>query len=157
MKGFWGLVHQSGSVFGISFPDVPGCISAADSLEEVLAEGMEALSAHLALLKIEGDPLPRPRSYAELTADPEQEWGSDDASWHYVQPREVAAAKMRINIMVGAELLRRADDAAEAAGTTRSALIEEALRERLVLASERIDRTRASRARARPVPAARRA
>ena len=35
---------------GISFPDFPGCISAGDSIEDVIALGGEALALHICLL-----------------------------------------------------------------------------------------------------------
>lgn len=149
MKAYWALVHGKGREFGISFPDVPGCISAGTSLEEVLAEGSEALSAHLALLKADCDPIPEPRSHAELAADPDADWNEEDAAWHLVPTREVAAPRLRVNVMVDPTVLREADAAAAAIGQTRSGFIEDALRERLALAAGRTDQVRQSRARAR--------
>ncbi len=48
------------------FPDVPGCTTAGDGLEEVLANATEALEGHL-----KGEYAPRARSLAEILADPE--------------------------------------------------------------------------------------
>ncbi len=149
MGGYWGLVHSDGGAFGISFPDAPGCISAADTLEDVLVDGCEALSAHLAWMKAEGDTIPPPRSHADLTADPEAEMNVEGGTWHLVVPRAVQAPRLRVNIMIEPGLLREADAAAEAEGKTRSGLIEEALRVRLELAEARIGQVKASRARAR--------
>lgn len=42
---FNALLHQeSDSAFGLTFPDVPGCIAAADSLDGTVSAGQEALS-----------------------------------------------------------------------------------------------------------------
>lgn len=38
MKPYIGIVHQdAGSAYGISFPDAPGCFSAADTLDDLSA------------------------------------------------------------------------------------------------------------------------
>ncbi|BAI95836.1 conserved hypothetical protein [Sphingobium indicum UT26S] len=44
MKYFYAVVHKDAdSAFGVSFPDLPGCFSAADRLEDVLPNAVEAL------------------------------------------------------------------------------------------------------------------
>ena len=65
MRFYIGLVHQdSDSAFGLQFPDVPGCFSAADALEDLLPKASEALALHL-----EGSPLPKARTLHEVQAD----------------------------------------------------------------------------------------
>lgn len=45
MQYFYAVVHKDqGSAFGVSFPDIPGCFSAADRLEDIVANATEALS-----------------------------------------------------------------------------------------------------------------
>src|SRR5256885_10953569 len=71
MSGYIALVHKDeGTSYGVSFPDVPGCISAGDTFEEAVANAAEALAGHLALMKADGDALPSPRSFDELKRDP---------------------------------------------------------------------------------------
>ena len=44
MKYFYALVRKEvDSAFGVEFPDVPGCFSASDDLEDVLPNACEAL------------------------------------------------------------------------------------------------------------------
>ena len=44
MKYFYALVRKDAdSAFGIEFPDLPGCFSAADEIEDVLPNACEAL------------------------------------------------------------------------------------------------------------------
>jgi predicted RNase H-like HicB family nuclease len=44
MKTFIALVHKDeDSAWGVSFPDLPGCFSAADTLADVLPQAGEAL------------------------------------------------------------------------------------------------------------------
>ena len=49
------------SAYGTWFPDVPGCRSAADEEEDILAMAGEALTVHL-----DGEELPTARPIAEI-------------------------------------------------------------------------------------------
>ena len=45
MAGYIALVHKDeGTSYGVSFPDVRGCISAGDTFEEAIANAAEALA-----------------------------------------------------------------------------------------------------------------
>lgn len=50
----------TGSNFSGHAPDVPGCISTGDSLEEMRSMMREALESHLEFLAEDGDPIPEP-------------------------------------------------------------------------------------------------
>ena len=73
MTHYIALIHKDrASIYGVSFPDVPGIIAAADTLDDALSEAAEALAfaaedweAH------SGDPFPRPRSLDALRDDPQ--------------------------------------------------------------------------------------
>lgn len=44
MKYFYALVHKDAdSAYGVEFPDLPGCFSAADSVDDLLSNACEAL------------------------------------------------------------------------------------------------------------------
>lgn len=63
------LIHKDpDSSYGVSFPDVPGVITAADTLQEALELGAEVL--RFAFEDWEGA-LPVPRNLDDLRADPE--------------------------------------------------------------------------------------
>ena len=48
MRYYIGVVHQEGdSAYGVHFPDVPSCFSAADDMDDLLTNASEALSFHL--------------------------------------------------------------------------------------------------------------
>jgi predicted RNase H-like HicB family nuclease len=53
------------------FPDLPGCISGGDDVEEALENAPEALEFYAQELIADGRQLPSPRTRAELEADPE--------------------------------------------------------------------------------------
>jgi len=69
---YYGTVCEGGGTFGIVFLDFLGCISAGDTMEEVIAMGHEALQGHIELMVAEGDDIPEPsvvtleRTAAEL-------------------------------------------------------------------------------------------
>ena len=72
MKHYIAVIHKDAeSSYGISFPDVPGVIAAADSLDQALEEATEALSfAAEDWQELTGSPFPRPRTLDALNADP---------------------------------------------------------------------------------------
>jgi predicted RNase H-like HicB family nuclease len=92
MAGYIALVHKDeGTSYGVSFPDVPGCISAGDTLEEALANAGEALAGHLAMMRDDGDAIPVPRSFEDLRRDPEFLADAADAIVTVVQDRRMPA------------------------------------------------------------------
>ena len=93
MAGYIALVHKDeGTSYGVSFPDVPGCIAAGDTFEAAVADAAEALAAHFALMKADGDALPMPRSFEQLRRDPQFIDDSADAIVTMVTPRTAMAA-----------------------------------------------------------------
>jgi antitoxin HicB len=81
MTHYIALIHKdSESIYGVSFPDVPGIIAAAETLDGALSEAAEALAfaaedweAHA------GAPFPRPRSLDALRDDPQFRARAQDA------------------------------------------------------------------------------
>ncbi|MDA9477000.1 hypothetical protein XI03_21455 [Bradyrhizobium sp. CCBAU 65884] len=74
------------------FPDLPGCISGGDDVEEALESAPEALAFYAQELIADGRQLPPPRTLDELKAEPEF---ADDLRKHTVAliewpPREDA-------------------------------------------------------------------
>ena len=55
------IIHKdSDSDYGVSFPDLPGCISAGESLEEARENAEEALALHIEAMQEDGEALPNP-------------------------------------------------------------------------------------------------
>ena len=73
MQHYLAIVEEGDEnhAYGIWFPDVRGCFSGGDTFEEAMRNAPEALALHLQLLIEDGGELPRPRSLAELKADPD--------------------------------------------------------------------------------------
>jgi predicted RNase H-like HicB family nuclease len=68
-RHFIALIHKDhDSGYGVSFPDVPGVITVADTLEDALVQASEVLA--FAFEDWQGA-LPNPRSLESLRRDPE--------------------------------------------------------------------------------------
>jgi predicted RNase H-like HicB family nuclease len=63
--------EEEGKAVGVWFPDLPGCISAGDSLDEAMTNAAEALALWIDVAKERGDGIPSPRALTELKRDPE--------------------------------------------------------------------------------------
>jgi predicted RNase H-like HicB family nuclease len=86
--GYIALVNKDNDTsYGVSFPDVPGCISAGDTFEEAIDNAAVALAGHLAIMEADGDPIPRARSLEELKQDAEFVDDSVDAVVAFVAPQ----------------------------------------------------------------------
>ncbi|ABD06728.1 Protein of unknown function UPF0150 [Rhodopseudomonas palustris HaA2] len=73
MTHYIAIIEEAGPEFavGVWFPDLPGCVSAGDDVDEALRNAPEALALYLEEVEQEGKPLPKPRTLTELKADPE--------------------------------------------------------------------------------------
>ena len=86
--GYIALVHKDKDTsYGVSFPDVPGCISAGDTFEEAIDTASVALAGHLAVMAADRDPIPNARSLEELKQDAEFVDDAPDAVVAFVVPQ----------------------------------------------------------------------
>lgn len=65
------MIHEENGVFGVSFPDFPGCITGADTLEEAICKAGEALAFHIVGMSEDGDGVPVLRNANEMLEDPD--------------------------------------------------------------------------------------
>jgi predicted RNase H-like HicB family nuclease len=65
------VIHEENGVFGVSFPDFPGCITGADAREESIRKASEALAFHVAGMLADGEEVPALRTISELEKLPE--------------------------------------------------------------------------------------
>ena len=72
MHHYFAVVEDAGpaQAVGIWFPDLPGCFSAGDDVDEALRKAEEALALYAAAEAREGRALPPPRSLSALRNDP---------------------------------------------------------------------------------------
>jgi predicted RNase H-like HicB family nuclease len=71
------VIEDAGSNLGAYFPDVPGCITLGDTVEEIRANALEALELHLA----EEPEAPAPRGLDEHLLEGLELNGSETLVW----------------------------------------------------------------------------
>jgi predicted RNase H-like HicB family nuclease len=71
MTHYIAFVEPGPKNYSAYFPDLPGCASAGDTLDETISNAGQALAAHVEALLEDGDPVPSPRSLEEIKADPQ--------------------------------------------------------------------------------------
>lgn len=73
MPHYIAIIEDAGpdEAVGLWFPDLPGCISGGDDVDEALENAPEALALYAQELIADGRQLPPPRTLAELEANPE--------------------------------------------------------------------------------------
>jgi predicted RNase H-like HicB family nuclease len=63
----YAVVIEAGEMgFGAYVPDLPGCVAAAETREEVVRLIQEAIEFHIEGLKDDGQPIPEPSSSVEF-------------------------------------------------------------------------------------------
>lgn len=130
---FIAFVHKEpDSCYGVSFPDVPGCTSAGDTLDEALANAIDALSGHIRLMEADGDAVPTPRTLEEIYAYPELKQDSEGAIISAVPLVRDRGSTTRINVSLDLGLLEAIDGLAKQRSQTRSAFLASAARRELL-------------------------
>lgn len=73
MPQYIAIIEDAGPdhAVGLWFPDLPGCISGGDDVDEALENAPEALAFYAQELTEDGRELPTPQTLDELRADPE--------------------------------------------------------------------------------------
>jgi predicted RNase H-like HicB family nuclease len=126
MQRYIALIHGEAGSYGISFPDFPGCISAADTIEEAIAEGTRALALHVDGMREDGDSIPHPRDLESIRAA-EEDWIDFDEAIIAVVPLLPARAKsVRVNISMDQTILDLVDREAAARSMNRSEFLTQA-------------------------------
>ncbi len=107
--------------FGAVVPDLPGCFSAGDTLDEAIDNAKEAIELWLEETIDSGGAIPEPRTITEHQSNPEY------SGWIWaivtIDLSELSDKVERVNITLPARVLRRIDAAAKAAGESRSGFI----------------------------------
>lgn len=107
--------------FGVVVPDLPGCFSAGDTLDEAIDMAKEAIEGWIECSFDDGLEIPKPSTLAEVSKLPEYK------GWT-VAVVDVDLSKLsdkaeRVNITLPRRVLRRLDDMASKSGDSRSGYI----------------------------------
>jgi predicted RNase H-like HicB family nuclease len=109
------------AAYGVVVPDLPGCFSAGDTIDDALTAAEEAAAAWIdATLDAEGT-IPAPSSIEALRVRP------DYAGWAFgvitVDPAALDSSVERVSITLPRRVRLRLDAQARAAGESRSGYI----------------------------------
>ena len=110
------------TAWGVVVPDLPGCFSAGDTLEEAMIQAEEAITAWIEATLDTGKSIPVPSGIEALrAAHPEfNNW-----LWALVKvdPAMLDETLERVNISLPRRVLHRLDALARSSGETRSGCI----------------------------------
>lgn len=85
------VIERTATGYSAYSPDVPGCITTGESVEETTSNMREALTLHLEMLRSDGDPLPLPRGAAGVR-ETEALYGGEDYLLTYIEMPSAAGA-----------------------------------------------------------------
>jgi len=104
--------------YGVVVPDLPGCFSAGDTLDEAMDNAREAIELWLETVIDDGGAVPEPRPLAEH----QKKKAFKGWVWAVVAVdlAQLSDKAERVNITLPARVLRRIDAAAKEAGESRS-------------------------------------
>jgi predicted RNase H-like HicB family nuclease len=109
------------TAFGVVVPDLPGCFSAGDTLDEALIGAEEAAAAWIDATLDAGGAIPTPSGLETLRNN------KDFAGWTFgvitLDPAALDDTIERVNITLPRRVLNRLDAMARAAGESRSGFI----------------------------------
>ena len=113
---------DSTHAFGVVVPDLPGCFSAGDTLDEAMVNAEEAILAWIDAALDGNEAIPVPSSLTGL-----REEHPEYADWVWavvgIDPARLDDTVERVNITLPRRVLARLDAAACAVGETRSGYI----------------------------------
>ncbi|WP_230027002.1 type II toxin-antitoxin system HicB family antitoxin [Massilia sp. Bi118] len=119
-------IHKDpNSVYGVTIPDVPGCYSFGDSIDEAIKNAREAVYSHFEAMVEQGDALEVKASKIEDLTKEEDFVG---AIWALVDIdlSKIDAKPERINISLPRFVLKKIDNFTESRHETRSGFISRA-------------------------------
>lgn len=124
MRYYHAVVHkEEDSAFGVHFPDLPGCFSAADRVEDVIPNAVEALALWFEDGEVSAEPRPIEAIQREVADDL-----AEGAFLVMVPWIGRSTGPARVNISIDRAMLAAIDSAAALRRLTRSAFLAEAAR-----------------------------
>lgn len=130
MRHYIALIHKDAdSDYGVSFPDLPGVITAGSSLDEARKLAAEALAFHLEGLAEDGEATPEPSSLEEIMSIRE----NMDGVATLIEAPATEIKSVRINVTMPADILDQIDRYAEREGFTRSGFLAQAAKKAMAV------------------------
>lgn len=119
------VIHKDkSSDYGVTVPDLPGCYSAGETMEEALTNAVEAIECHLEGLLFDGDAIPEAQPVEVHQKN--RRFASGTWALVSVDLSKLASKAKRINITLPERVLALVDEQAKREGESRSGLLARA-------------------------------
>lgn len=69
MTGYAIIIEGAGDSFSAYAPELPGCVATGSSVAEVEERMREAIEFHIEGMKLDGEPVPPPTTFATAVAE----------------------------------------------------------------------------------------
>ena len=119
------VIHKDpDSDYGVTVPDVPGCFSGGETMDEAIENAVEAIECHIEGLLLDGETVPRPQSAEFHNSNTDFTGGT----WAIVTVdlAKLCGRAKRVNVTIPERVLSLIDSYAARHGETRSGLITQA-------------------------------
>jgi predicted RNase H-like HicB family nuclease len=131
MQRYIGIIDGGGDVWGVTIPDLPGCVGSGTTLDEAIDSATIALQKVAGYKVSGGFSVPPPSSLEQALA--KDDFGPNPIT--VLIPLLIDAGRtVRANLTLDAGLLEAIDKAAKLRGVTRSAFVADAARTKLQIA-----------------------
>lgn len=113
------VYKEDESAYSAAFPDIPGCFTAADDIQDLPRAAQEAVEAHFGA---DNDPIPTASTPDTWSSHPDYQ---DGGFWLLVDIdlARVRSRAVRLNISLPENLVQRIDATARQRGQSRSAFL----------------------------------
>ena len=127
MKPYVAIIEvpkSDAEAFSVIVPDIQGCFSAGDTLEEAISNAKEAIIMQLEDILERGGQVPEPAPASEFV--PKKKKANEMYYLIEVDPRHISTKAQRINITMPEGVLAMVDEAAKKNHQNRSAFLTDA-------------------------------
>lgn len=128
MSYYVAILDGGKKVWGVRFPDFPGCYGGGPSPDAAITDATSALRVFAAMIVADGEPIPRARTPDELGPDERPGRGESLVMIPLLLDKGRTA---KANVSVDAGILEQIDAEAERRGLTRSAFLISAAMEKI--------------------------
>jgi predicted RNase H-like HicB family nuclease len=125
------VIHKEKNTdYGVIVPDLPGCFSSGETMEEAVENAQEAILCHIEGLIMDNDAVPQPTSIENHKNNPDYQ----DGVWALVNVdlSEISGKAKRVNITISERFLNQFDSYARKKGESRSGMFVSAAMEYMI-------------------------
>lgn len=81
LRNYLIVIHKEpDSDYSVTVPDLPGCITAGDTLDDAQNQALEAIQCHIEGMLLDGEPIPEPKDLTYHQDNPDYA----DGTWRSV-------------------------------------------------------------------------